>query len=140
MYPDAPLIDRPGIISAWDDPKFVSAIEKTGRKNLIMAGVTIDVCLAFAAMSAVEAGYNVYGVVDASGGLEVTIRENAIARMKDRGITPINWTTVAAELQRDWRQPSGQDLGRLFHDHYQSYGLLMDSFEFQAAKAVKKAS
>jgi hypothetical protein len=40
MYPDAPLIDRPGIISSWDDPAFVAAIEKTGRKNLIMAGVT----------------------------------------------------------------------------------------------------
>jgi hypothetical protein len=48
-----------------------------------------DVCLAFAGMQAVDAGYNVYGVVDASGALEVTIRENAVARMKDHGITPI---------------------------------------------------
>ena len=101
LFPDVPVIDRPGIISAWDDPKVVAAIEKTGRKNLIMAGVTIDVCLAFAAMQAVEAGYTVYGVVDASGALEVTIRENAVARMKDHGITPTNWTTVAAELQQD---------------------------------------
>jgi nicotinamidase-related amidase len=61
MYPDAPLIDRPGIISAWDDPNLVAAIEKTGRKNLIMAGATADVCLAFPAMQAVETGYNVYG-------------------------------------------------------------------------------
>ena len=87
-------------------------MRKTVRKNLIMAGVTIDVCLAFAAMEAVEAGYNVYGVVDASGALEVTIRENAIARMKDHGITPINWTTVTAEMQRDWRLPTGQEMGR----------------------------
>ena len=140
MYPDAPLIDRPGIISAWDDPNFVAAIEKTGRKNLIMAGVTADVCLAFPAMQAVEAGYNVYGVIDASGANEVTIRENAVARMKDHGVTPINWTTVAAELQRNWTEPTGQDLARVFHDHYQSYGLLMDSFEAKAASAVKKAS
>ena len=117
MFPDVPVIDRPGIISAWDDPKFVAAIEKTGRKNLIMAGVTIDVCLAFAAMQAVEAGYNVYGVVDASGALDVTTRELAIARMREHGITPINWITVAAELQRDWSLPTGQDLGRLFHEH-----------------------
>jgi len=135
-----PVIDRPGIINAWDDPKVVAAIEKTGRKNLIMAGVTIDVCLAFAAMQAVEAGYNVYGVVDASGGLEVTIRDNAVARMKDHGITPINWTTVAAELQRDWRLPTGKDLGKVFHDHYQSYGLLVDSFEAATAKPLQKAS
>ena len=140
MFPDVPVIDRPGIISAWDDPKFVAAVEKTGRKNLIIAGVTVDVCLAFAAMQAVDAGYNVYGVIDASGGLEVTIRENAVARMKDHGVIAINWTTVAAELQRDWRLPSGQDLARVFHDHYHSYGLLMDSFEAQAANVVKKTS
>jgi nicotinamidase-related amidase len=140
MYPAAPLIDRPGIISSWDDPNFVAAIEKTRRKNLIMAGVTIDICLAFPAMQAVEAGYNVYGVVDASGANEVTIRENAVARMKDHGVTPINWTTVAAELLRNWTLPTGKDLGRVFHDHYQSYGLLMDSFESVTANAIKKAS
>lgn len=137
MFPDVPVIDRPGIIRAWDDPAFVAAVEKTGRKNLIMAGVTIDVCLAFAAMQAVEAGYNVYGVVDASGANEVTIRENAVSRMKDHGIVPI---TVGAELQRNWTSPTGQALGRVFHDHYHSLGLLMDSFEFTTANAVKKAS
>lgn len=140
MYPNAPLIDRPGIISTWDNPAFVAAIEKTDRKNLIMAGVTVDVCLAFAAMQAVEAGYNLYGVIDASGGLEVTIRKNAVARMRDHGITPINWTTIAAELHRDRRLPTGRELGRVFHDHYHSYGLLMDSFESVTANAVKKAS
>jgi nicotinamidase-related amidase len=140
LFPDVQVIDRPGIISAWDDPAFVAAIEKTGRTNLIMAGVTIDVCLAFAAMQAAEAGYKVYGVVDASGALEVTIRDNAVARMRDHGITPINWTTVAAELQRNWTLPSGQALGRVFHDHYQSYGLLMDSFESVTASVGKEAS
>jgi nicotinamidase-related amidase len=140
MFPDVPVIDRPGIISAWDDSRVVAAIQKTGRKNLIMAGVTIDVCLAFASMQAVDAGFNVYGVVDASGGLDATIRENAISRMKDHGITPINWTTVAAELQRNWSLPTGKDLGRVFHDHYQSYGLLMDSFESATTDAAQKVS
>jgi hypothetical protein len=132
MFSGAPLIRRTtGTISAWDYPEFVAAIEKTDHKNLIMAGVTIDVCLAFAAMQAVDAGYNVYGVVDASGALDATTRELAIARMKDHGITPINWTTVAAELQRDWSLPTGQDLGLVFHDHYHSYGLLIDKFRVQ---------
>ena len=140
LFPDVPVIDRPGIIDAWDDPKFVAAVEKTGRKNLIMAGVTVDVCLAFAAMHAVKAGYNVYGVIDASGGVEVTIRENAVARMKDYGVTPINWTTVAAELQRDWRLPTGKDLGRVFHDHYHNYDLAMDSFDYTSANVRQKAS
>ena len=67
-------------------------------------------------------------------------RELAIARMNDHGITPINWTAVAVELQRDWSLPTGQDMGRVFHDHYHSYGLLMDSFESVTANLAKKAS
>jgi hypothetical protein len=58
LFPGVPVIRQPGIISAWDDPGFGAAIEKTGRKNLIMADVTIDVCLALPAMQAVAAGYN----------------------------------------------------------------------------------
>jgi nicotinamidase-related amidase len=134
------VIHRHGPISAWDDPQFVAAVEKIGRKNLIIAGVTVDVCLAFAAMQAVDAGYNVYGVIDASGGLDVIVRDLAIARMRDHGVTPINWTTVAVELQRDWSLPPGQDLGRVFHDHYHSYSLLMDSFESVTANVAKKAA
>ena len=63
--------------------------------------------------------------------------EDGGGRRHDRshGITPMNWTTVAAELQRDWTLPTGKDLGRVFHDHYHSYGLLMDSFESKTAKA-----
>src|ERR1700758_2493743 len=76
--------------------------------------------------------------VRASGANEVTIRDNAIARMKDHGVTPINWTTVAAELQRNWTLPSGQALGRVFHDHYQSYGLPMDSFDAKAAARSRR--
>ncbi|TPM22516.1 isochorismatase family protein [Mesorhizobium sp. B2-3-5] len=140
MFPDAPLIRRQGIISAWDDPEFLAAVEKTGRKNLIMAGVTVDVCLAFPAMQAVEAGYNVYGVVDASGGSDETLRGLAIARMQDHGVTPINWTTVGFELQRDWRLPTAQEFGPVVRDHYHSYSLLMDSFEAQTANAARKAS
>jgi hypothetical protein len=65
---------------------------------------------------------------------------NTKSYTKDHGITPINWTTVAAELQRDWRLPTGKDLGRVFHDHYHSYGLLMDSFEYKTANVLQKAS
>jgi nicotinamidase-related amidase len=140
MFPDAPLIRRQGIISAWDDPEFVAAVKKTGRKNLIMAGVTVDVCLAFAAIQAVEAGYNVYGVVDASGGYDVTTRDLAIARMQNYGVTPVNWHTIAFELQRDWRLPTAQAMGQVVHDHYHSYGLLMDSFDSVTANGVRKAS
>jgi hypothetical protein len=73
------------------------------------------------------------------GALEVRIPENAIARMKDLGITPINWTTIAAELQLNWSLPTGKDLGRVFHDHYHWVRLLI-SFEYKTANVLQKAS
>ena len=59
MFPEAPLIRRPGQINAWDNEEFVAAVKKTGKKQLIIAGIVTDVCVAFAALSAVEAGYEV---------------------------------------------------------------------------------
>jgi hypothetical protein len=59
--------------------------------------------------------------------------------MRDHGITPVTWSTVANELQRDWSLPPGQDLGRVFHDHYQRFGLLMDSFEAKTARETSPA-
>jgi len=53
---------------------------------------------------------------------------------------PSTGLTVAAELQRDWRQPTGQELGRVFYEHYHTFGLLVDSFEGHPANAAKKAS
>jgi hypothetical protein len=97
-----------------------------------MAGVTIDVCFGFAAMQAVDAGYNVYGVVDASGAFEVAIRENAVARMQDHARSwdhahQLDYGCGRAAAKLD--SADGAGLGRVFHDHYHSYGLLMDSFE-----------
>lgn len=62
-----PYIARPGNINAWDNEDFVNAVKKTGRKQLIIAGVVTEVCVAFPALSAIEAGYEVFIVTDASG-------------------------------------------------------------------------
>jgi nicotinamidase-related amidase len=67
LLPDAPLIHRDGPINAWDDPAFVKAVETAGRRKLVIAGCTTDICLMFPALSALRAGYDVYGVIDASG-------------------------------------------------------------------------
>ena len=64
MFPTAPYIARPGQINAWDNEEFVAAIEKTGRKQLLIAGVVTEVCVAFPALSAIEAGYDVFVVTD----------------------------------------------------------------------------
>ena len=70
-----------GEINAWKSKEFVQAIEKTGRKKIIMAGIVTDVCLLFPAISAVAEGYDVYAVVDASGTWDKVTRDAAIARM-----------------------------------------------------------
>ena len=67
IFPDVKVIKRQGEINAWDDPNFVKAVKETGRKKLIMAGIVTDVCIAFPALSAIEAGYDVI-VTDYSGG------------------------------------------------------------------------
>ncbi len=67
MHPATPYVARPGNINAWDNEDFVKAIKKTGRKQLIIAGVVTEVCVAFPALSAIEEGYEVFVVTDASG-------------------------------------------------------------------------
>ncbi len=67
QFPKAPYIARPGNINAWDNEDFVNAVKATGKKQLIIAGVVTEVCVAFPALSAIEAGYEVFVVTDASG-------------------------------------------------------------------------
>ncbi|MBX7481710.1 isochorismatase family protein [Qipengyuania qiaonensis] len=127
MYPQAPVIRRPGQISAWDNEEFVAAVEATGRRKLIMAGVTTDVCLAFPAMQAAAAGYEVYGVIDASGAHDFATQSMAVQRLVMHGVTPVTWLMVAAELQRDWRNKTAEGTGKLFHEHLLNYGMLIDN-------------
>lgn len=65
IFPDAPYIARPGQINAWDNADFVQAVKATGKKQLIIAGVVTEVCVAFPALSALEAGFEVFVVTDA---------------------------------------------------------------------------
>lgn len=133
LLPDAPIVHRPGEINAWDNADFVAAVEKTGRKKLIVAGISTEVCVAFVALSAVQAGYDVYAVIDSSGTWSKLVQEVAIARMVQAGVKPITWVAVAAELQRDWRESTGQGLGQVMGEHLNFYGNLIGSY--LAAKA-----
>jgi nicotinamidase-related amidase len=127
IFPDAPFIPRPGHINAWDNRDFVAAVERTGRRQLIIAGVVTDVCVAFPALSAIEAGYQVFAVVDASGTFNKDVRDAALMRMTDAGVQPMNWFAVACELHRDWRNDI-EGLGALFSNHIPNYQNLMTSY------------
>jgi nicotinamidase-related amidase len=114
LLSDAPLIHRDGPINAWDDPEFVKAVEATGRRKLIIAGCTTDICLMFPALSALQAGYDVYGVIDASGTWSVLDQHIAVLRLVHAGVVVMNTTNVLTELQYNHRRPGDEVSGQLF--------------------------
>lgn len=127
MFPQAPFIPRPGQINAWDDSDFVKAVKNTGRKQLLIAGIVTDVCVAFPALSALEEGYEVFVVTDASGTFNAAVRDAAWNRMANAGAQLINWFAVACELHRDWRNDI-EGLGNLLANHLPAYRNLMTSY------------
>jgi nicotinamidase-related amidase len=127
MFPDAPFFPRPGQINAWDNEEFVEAVKKSGRKQLIIAGVVTDVCVAFPALSAIEAGYDVFVVTDASGTFNETVQRTAWLRMANAGVQLVNWFSVVCELHRDWRNDI-EGLGTLLSSYIPNYRNLMTSY------------
>ncbi len=127
MHPGAPYIARPGNINAWDNEDFVKAVKKTGRKQLIIAGVVTEVCVAFPALSAIEEGYEVFVVTDASGTFNEVTRDAAWFRMQAAGVQMMSWFGVACELHRDWRNDI-EGLGALFSNYLPNYRNLMTSY------------
>ena len=134
IFPDAPYIARPGQINAWDNADFVKAIKATGKKQLIIAGVVTEVCVAFPALSALEEGFEVFVVTDASGTFNEVTREAAWSRMAESGAQLMSWFGVACELHRDWRNDI-EGLGALFSNHIPDYRNLFTSYV--AIKASK---
>jgi nicotinamidase-related amidase len=126
-FPGAPYIARPGQINAWDNEDFVKAVKATGKKQLIIAGVVTEVCVAFPALSAIEEGYQVFVVSDASGTFNPITRQSAWDRMSAAGVQLMTWFGVACELHRDWRNDV-EGLGALFSAHIPDYRNLISSY------------
>lgn len=112
ILPDAfeARVRRAGIVNAWTDAQFVAAVEATGRKDLIMAGITTDVCLVFPSISAVEQGYRVQAVMDASGSPFELSEDMSRRRMQDAGVVLTATNTMIAELAQDWSSAEGSQL------------------------------
>ncbi|MFV3308210.1 isochorismate family cysteine hydrolase YcaC [Pseudomonas sp. NY15181] len=127
MFPDAPYIARPGQINAWDNEDFVKAIKATGKKQLIIAGVVTEVCVAFPALSALAEGFDVFVVADASGTFNEMTRDAAWRRMEAAGAQLMTWFGVACELHRDWRNDI-EGLAALCSNHIPDYRNLITSY------------
>lgn len=106
-------VQRVGIVNAWADPNFSGAVEATGRKNLIMGGVTTDICLIFPSISAVQLGYSVQAILDASGSSWEMQEEATRMRMQQAGVVLTTTNTAIAELVQDWASPAGSELIKL---------------------------
>ena len=102
--PGAVYIPRTGQINAWDNPAWIDAIKKTKRKTLIIAGTLTSVCMAFPALSAVEAGYRVFCVIDASGNWSKMATDITIARVSQAGCMPIDTFAVLCEIMSTWNR------------------------------------
>jgi len=117
VFPDQKPIDRT-FINTWEDQKVVDVVKKSGRKQLILAGLWTEICLAMPAIQAAGEGWDVYGVTDASGGVSLEAHEMAVLRMVQAGVTPITWLAVVSEWQRDWaREETAQALGKEVLEH-----------------------
>ena len=106
------------------DVVVVAVVERAGRKKLVMAGLWTEVCLAFPAIEAIRDGYEVYAVLDASGGVTDMAHEAAVQRMIQAGVVPTTWLQFALELQRDWaREATAVAVGDLAIAHGGTYGV-----------------
>src|SRR5260370_27587348 len=108
LPPDLEIIDR-STVNAWDEPRVKAAIQATGRKKLIITGISTEVCLAFPAISATAEGYDAYAAIDASGTFWQAKREAGLLRMQQAGVIPIDYATAIMELPAHNPDPLAAD-------------------------------
>ena len=130
VFPEQKPINRT-FINAWEDPNVTDAVKKQGRKQLIIAGLFTEICVAMPAIQALGEGYDVFVVTDACGGVSVESHDMAVRRMVQAGVVPINWLAVLGEWQRDWaREKSANALGPVILEHGGASAVAL-AWEFQ---------
>ncbi len=107
--PGVPEIDRSGV-NAWEDPDFRAAIESSGRRKVVIAGLWSEVCLAFPTLDMLREGYEVFPVADAVGGISAVAHERAFERMIAAGAQPVTAISFGAELMRNWARSDADHL------------------------------
>ena len=128
--PEAVYIPRTGQINAWDNPKWVEAIEKTKRKTLLIAGTLTSVCMAFPTLSALVAGYKVFCIIDASGNWSQMATDITTARIAQAGSVPIDPYAVLAEVMSTWNRADAMEFAQIMVDHIvPPYRCLIESYD-----------
>ncbi|ATL42285.1 hydrolase [Elizabethkingia sp. HX WHF] len=124
FYPE-PYIDRT-TMNTWEDVNAYKAITGKGKKKLVFAGLWTSVCIVGPVLSAINDGYDVYVVTDASGDVSKEAHDQAVTRMVQAGAHPVTATQYILELQRDWaRQETYKAVTDLVKKYGGAYGLGM---------------
>lgn len=123
VIPDHKPLDRTSM-NFWEDAAVRQAIERSGIKKWLLAGLWTTACINFPTIQMIEAGYEIYVVADACGDVSPMAHDYAMQRMIQAGAVPMTWIQVALELQRDWaRQDSYDAVMKLMIEHGGAYGV-----------------
>jgi nicotinamidase-related amidase len=132
IFADQPIYRRTGIINCYEDPAFRKALEDmvkaTGRRHIIIAGVTIGTCCTLPTLSMLNDGYSVYPVVDACGAWSRYEADAAMSRMANAGAELVTTFALACELQADWKLPSANAMLEPFNKNLPEYGFVVQNF------------
>lgn len=135
--PSAQYVARQGEVSSWDNADFVAAVEATGRKTLLIAGVWTSVCVAFPALQAHAEGYDVFVVMDASGDVSKMASDVALQRMVAEGIVPVTTNTILSETHRTWNRSDAAEWGALYSEVSPAYRAVTESYNRAQEAAAK---
>jgi nicotinamidase-related amidase len=123
VFPGQTPIERSSM-NSWDDPNFVAAIEKTGRKKIVLSGLWTETCVALPTVQAIHDGYEVYVVEDCCGDVSQLAHDNAMKRVIQAGAKPVTSLSVMLEWQRDWAHKDTYDaVMDIVKRHYGAYGI-----------------
>ncbi len=137
VFPTQKPIDRT-TLNSWEDQRVVDAVKKTGRKQLVIAALWTEICLAMPVVHSLADGYDVFIVADASGGVTREAHDMAVSRMVQAGAVPITWVAVMSEWQRDWaREASVPAVAEITIAHGGASGVAF-AWEQQLLNSAKK--
>jgi len=123
VFPNQTPIERSSM-NSWDDKNFVAAIEKTGRKKIVLAGLWTETCVALPTVQAIHDNYEVYVVEDCCGDVSQLAHENAMKRVIQAGAKPVTALSVMLEWQRDWAERDTYDaVMDIVKRHFGAYGM-----------------
>ena len=123
IFPGQTPIERSSM-NSWDDKNFVGAIEKSGKKKIVMSGLWTETCVALPTIQAIHDGYEIYVVEDCCGDVSQLSHDNAMKRVIQAGAKPVTALSVLLEWQRDWAERDSYDaIMEIVKNHFGAYGV-----------------